>query len=203
MKHSFSLLWALIFVASVFGCGGCKPSASKHIDVSLDQKESVPYFESVELCDTSGANEHKKNEVGAIDTNGDGEISTTEAERVVSLKIENQNADTLLELERFPNLERLEIRGVDVGSLVLSKNTKLKHLVCYNCNLTTLDLSKNVALEYVDCSSNQLTTLDLSKHTVLDNLYCDYNPLVKLYLANGHSFGHLSIPEDTTIIYKE
>lgn len=193
---------ALIFVVSMLGCNGNKSIATKHIDASLDKKESLPNVESVKLSDASGAKEHKRDEVDAIDTNGDGEISAAEAERVVSLKIENQNADALLELERFPNLERLEIRGVDMLSLVLSKNTKLKHLVCCNCNLATLDLSKNVALEYVDCSSNQLTTLDFSKNMVLDNLYCDYNPLERLYLADGHSFGHLSMPDNTTILYK-
>ena len=60
----------------------------------------------------------------------------------------------------------------------------------------------SVALEYVDCSSNQLTTLDVSKNTSLDNLYCDYNPLKTLFVASGHKFGHLSIPEDATIANK-
>ena len=45
-------------------------------------------------------------------------------------------------------------------------------------------------------------TLDVSKNTSLDNLYCDYNPLKTLYVASGHKFGHLSIPEDAMIANK-
>ncbi len=199
MKHTFSLLWALIFVAVMLGCSGCKSAAPKHKDASRELLGSVADTKS---GDASGVGECKKSVAERIDADGDGTISAAEAERVVILKIEKIDADILLVLERFSNLERLEIRGVDTPSLALSKNTKLKHLVCCECNLTKLDLSRNVALEYVDCSSNQLTVLDVSKNAELDNLYCDYNPLKTLYLASGHKFGHLSAPEDTAIIYK-
>ena len=185
----------LTLIVSMFGCNRVKQSAPRHIDVSHTQKENVDFLKG-------GDDKHGKRAAEVIDTDGDGKISAAEAEQVLVLKIGKIDADTLLALHRFPNLERLEMREVDASSLDLSKNRKLKHLICCGCNITVLDLSQNVALEYVDCSSNQLTTLDVSKKASLDNLYCDYNPLKTLYVASGHKFGHLSIPEDTTIANK-
>lgn len=183
----------LTLIVSMLGCNNIKREA-KYIDVSHTQKENVDFLKG-------GDDKHGKRAAEAIDTDGDG-ISTAEAEEVLVLKIGKIDADVLWELHRFPNLERLEIREVDAPLLDLSKNRKLKHLICCGCNITVLDLSQNVALEYVDCSSNQLKTLDVSKNTSLDNLYCDYNPLTTLYVASGHKFGHLSKPEDTVTIYK-
>lgn len=194
MKQILRILALLPLIVSMLGCNNVKQDA-KYIDVLHNQKENVDSLKG-------GDDRHGKRAAEVIDTDGDGKISAAEAERVLVLKIGKIDADALLELHRFPNLERLEIREVDASSLDLSKNRKLKHLICCGCNITVLDLSQNVALEYVDCSSNQLTTLDVSKNTSLDNLYCDYNPLKTLYVASGHKFGHLSKPEDVVIIYK-
>lgn len=195
MKQILRILALLPLIVSMLGCNRVKQSAPKHIDVSYNQKENVDSLKG-------GDDKHGKRAAEVIDTDGDGKISAAEAEQVLVLKIGKIDADALLELHRFPNLERLEIREVDASSLDLSKNRKLKHLICCGCNITVLDLSQNVALEYVDCSSNQLTTLDVSKNTSLDNLYCDYNPLKTLYVMADHKFGHLSKPEDVVIIYK-
>jgi Leucine-rich repeat (LRR) protein len=195
MKQILRNMALLTLIVSMLGCNRVKQSAPRHIDVSHNQKENVDSLKG-------GDDKHGKRAAEVIDTDGDGKISAAEAEQVLVLRIGKIDADAILELHRFPNLERLEIREVDASSLDLSKNRKLKHLICCGCNITVLDLSKNVALEYVDCSSNQLTTLDVSKNTSLDNLYCDYNPLKTLYVMANHKFGHLSKPEDTVTIYK-
>ena len=194
MKQILRILALLPLIVSMLGCNNVKRD-TKYIDVSHNQKENVDSLKG-------GDDKHGKRAAEVIDTDGDGKISAAEAEQVLVLKIGKIDADALLALHRFPNLERLEIREIDASSLDLSKNRKLKHLICCGCNITVLDLSQNVALEYVDCSSNQLTTLDVSKNTSLDNLYCDYNPLKTLYVMADHKFGHLSKPEDVVIIYK-
>ena len=194
MKQILRNMALLTLIVSMLSCNNVKRDA-KYIDVSHDQKENIDSLKG-------GDDKHGKRAAEAIDTDGDGKISAAEAEQVLVLKIGKIDADAILALHRFPNLERLEMREIDASSLDLSKNRKLKHLICCGCNITVLDLSKNVALEYVDCSSNRLTTLDVSKNRALDNLYCDYNPLTTLYVASGHKFGHLSIPEDATIANK-
>lgn len=194
MKQILRILALLPLIVSMLGCNRVKQDA-KYIDVSHDQKENIDSLKG-------GDDKHGKRAAEVIDIDGDGKISAAEAEQVLVLKIGEIDADVLLALHRFPNLERLEIREIDASSLDLSKNRKLKHLICCGGNITVLDLSLNVALEYVDCSSNRLTTLDVSKNRALDNLYCDYNPLKTLYVASGHKFGHLSIPEDATIANK-
>lgn len=194
MKQILRNMALLPLIVSMLGCNNVKQDA-KYIDVSHNQKENIDSLKG-------GYDKHGKRAAEVIDTDGDGKISAAEAEQVLVLKIGKIDADAFLALHRFPNLERLEMREIDASSLDLSKNRKLKHLICCGCNITSLDLSKNVVLEYVDCSSNQLTTLDVSKNTSLDNLYCDYNPLKTLYVMAGHKFGHLSKPEDVVIIYK-
>ena len=194
MKQILRNMALLTLIVSMLGCNNVKQDA-KYIDVSHNQKENIDSLKG-------GDDKHGKRAAEVIDTDGDGKISAAEAEQVLVLKIGKIDADAILALHRFPNLERLEMREIDASSLDLSKNRKLKHLICCGCNITVLDLSQNVALEYVDCSSNRLTMLDVSKNRALDNLYCDYNPLKTLYVASGHKFGHLSIPEDATIANK-
>ena len=169
----------LTLIVSMLGCNRVKQSAPRHIDVSHTQKENVDSLKG-------GDDKHGKRAAEPIDTDGDGKISTAEAEEVLVLKIGKIDADALLELHRFPNLERLEMREIDASSLDLSKNRRLKHLICCGCNITSLDLSKNVALEYVDCSSNQLTTLDVSKAEYDTLFYYVTKRMPVFTMVDGH-----------------
>lgn len=66
--------------------------------------------------------------------------------------------------------------------------TALKHLECYNNNLTDLNVSNNAALERLWCQENNLTTLDVSRNTALTMLYCWENNLTSLDVS-GLSLG--------------
>ena len=85
-----------------------------------------------------------------VDTNGDGEISSAEAEAVIYLYVSYSDISDLSGIEKFVNLDTL---------------------ICNYNQLTTLDLSNNTALKRLECYGNRLTTLDLSNNTVLENLY--------------------------------
>lgn len=52
----------------------------------------------------------------------------------------------------------------------MKKNTALKHLYCFQNQLTSLDVKSNSALKYLHCSNNQLTVLDISHNINLENL---------------------------------
>lgn len=75
-------------------------------------------------------------------------------------------------IEKFENLDSLFIL-TDLRSLDVSKNLKLKKLVCSDNALSKLDVSANTQLEYLDCSYNQqLTELNVSNNKALKHLNC-------------------------------
>lgn len=56
----------------------------------------------------------------------------------------------------------------------LSKNKKLKKIVCVGCFFSQLDLSNYKDLEELDCSYNNLDTIDISFNKKLRVLKCNY-----------------------------
>jgi len=76
-----------------------------------------------------------------IDTNGDGLISYTEAEEIITLDISDRDLSDMTGIKKFINLDTLR----------WNKN-----------QITTLDVSNNVALTHLNCGENQLTSLDVS-----------------------------------------
>ncbi len=121
-----------------------------------------------------------------INTNGDGEISISEAQAVEVIVCENKNIADFTGIEAFTKLTTLICNNNPAKTLDLSKNTALTHLECLNLNLTSLDLSKNTALKKLHCHGNKLTSLDLSSNTLLKSLSCSKNQISRLDLsANG------------------
>lgn len=158
-----------------------------------------------------------KNTGTKFDADGNGKISEAEAAAVRKIVVNNLAVKDLSGLEYFPNLEQLHCSGfdfsdftkpgggnypsdkVELTSLDLSHNTKLKYLdCCDNKTLKHLDLSANTALvtlvcddcaletlilpetevsrlETLLCNGNALSVLDLSKHPNVETLWCNNN----------------------------
>ena len=77
-----------------------------------------------------------------INSNGDGEIQTTEAAAFTGiLGCSNMNISDLTGIEAF---------------------TAITELYCSGNTITSLDLSQHTALGYIDCSGNQLTSLNVA-----------------------------------------
>ncbi len=134
-----------------------------------------------------------------FDTDGDGEISTTEAEQVTTINVNTDNIYSLDGIEYFTSLTQLTCNGtaeLDISSGIfigkgnltkinLSKNIKLIFLNCGYNQLSQLDLNSNTQLTVLDCCSNQLSELNLSVNTKLTKLLCGDNQLSKLDLSNN------------------
>ena len=86
-----------------------------------------------------------------VDNNGDGKISTTEAEVITYLDVSGTQ-DTPGEIENILGIEAF---------------TNLDTLICSYNQLTTLDVSNNTALTVLHCFSNQLSSLDVSNNISL------------------------------------
>ena len=137
--------------------------------------------------------------VANFDTNGDGEISSSEAKQVTTINVDTDNIYSLDGIEYFTSLTQLTCNGTaewDISSgrfigkgnlteINLSKNVKLIFLNCEYNQLTQIDLSNNHQITNLSCNGNQLTQLNLSNNTLLTDLLCMHNQLAQLDLSNN------------------
>jgi len=124
-----------------------------------------------------------------IDVNGDGEVSSSEAESTSSLRIGPSGIRDLSGVEAFIHLDTLRITLNPLQGMDLSANTRLKFLECTHCELEELKLSANLLLQHLDCGRNQLEGLDLSANLQLTHLYC-----------NNNLFSHLELGANPALI---
>ena len=150
-----------------------------------------------------------------IDANNDGEISISEAERVIYLHIWGVDIADLSGLKHFPNLRVLQSFGLrSLSQIDLSQNSKLQflectttgklthldishnqdleYLFCFENKITNLDVSKNLALKLIDCHQNELSFLNVSNNTALENLNCGSNQLTELDITNNKALKYLN-----------
>lgn len=124
-----------------------------------------------------------------VDTDKDTWLSTEEMEAVryidFSEHTDYNHLESLVGIERFPNLNTLYMNHCSVDELDLSNNTELYRLECQNNGLTKLDLTGCSSLMYLECSGNKLTELDLSACTSLRQVNCSSNhDLTELDVSN-------------------
>ena len=159
--------------------------------------------------------------VANFDTNGDGEISSSEAKQVTTIYVTTDDIYSLDGIEYFTNLTQLTCCGNfnegKLSSIVLSNNSQLNLLNCsgnqltelnirnctqitnLQCNknsLSQLDLSNNIQLIDLNCWENQLTELNLSNNTKLTELNCGLNQLTQLDLSNNVQLIYLNCSEN-------
>jgi hypothetical protein len=120
-----------------------------------------------------------------VDSNGDGQISTHEAESIRALSLGPSGISDLTGIEAFVNLDTLVVEVNPLLPPDLSGNTALRYLALRGCGLTHLDISKNSALKHLDCTGNEgldsfLEMLDLSGNPDLETLFLLGNELMAL-----------------------
>ena len=109
-----------------------------------------------------------------MDTDNDGEISQSEAEAVLDLKVDSSGISDLTGIEAFINLFALSCEGNQLNSL-------------------SFDGVTNIALQDLYCEKNLLSELDVSNCPYLVILYCGTNYLSKLDLSNNSDFFTLAV----------
>ena len=119
-----------------------------------------------------------------VDENGDGRISTTEAESITALNVFGIKISDLTGIEEFVNLIDLDCSFNYLTVLDISNNTTLKKLDCTGNLLATLNVSNNTALSDLYCSYNKLATLNISNNPILTSLHCTGNSLSSLNVSN-------------------
>ena len=147
-----------------------------------------------------------------IDKDHSGSLSKAERDAVTEINVghtdyNDTQYDNLVGLKYFPNLQKLncfdnnmdelnlsenpELIYLDCSqnnlrnTLDLSKNKKLKTLICKNNRIETLNLENNVALEKLEFTNNRVKNIDLRRNTNLIELVCENNNLESLDLINN------------------
>ena len=89
-----------------------------------------------------------------------------------------------LDVSPFSELEYLDCHLASIASLDLSRNRKLKTVICgQNPNMATLDLTLCPDLMRLDCFANSLRDLNLSANKKLIDLNCGANHLSGIDLS--------------------
>lgn len=119
------------------------------------------------------------------DTNDDGKIQVSEAQKVINLKVENLGIVNLEGINSFTNLEEFECHSNKIAVLDVSKLKKLTGLYCYDnpleqVNVTGLTQLKNLFVQTIRSPISFIRTLDVSTLTNLEDLRCSNNRITKL-----------------------
>jgi len=123
-------------------------------------------------------------------------IKSDEVATLTRINVINKKVINFEGIQYFSALEEFNCTYNLAPTLDLSKNTKLKYLVCWENRLTALDLSKNTELLVLNCGDNKIASLNISKNTKLRELYCEYNQLPALNLSPNKELTTLYCPNN-------
>jgi len=131
----------------------------------------------------------------SIDTNGDGEISQTEALNVYQLDInKTQDITSINGIEYFTNLIHLSCNALSMlKNLDLSKNINLQYLDLNRTGIQTLDVSRNINLEGLALGSTGIKTLDVSKNINLKYLGLNSTGIQTLNVSKNNDLEWLAL----------
>ncbi len=163
---------------------GVSTTAAFTISITNDLSELI------EFQDKEFKKELLNNE-DSIDTDGDKEISESEARNFTGyIFTDASKAINFTGIEYFTNLTRLTLKlpTNDIKNIDVTNNTALTLLTISSAGLKEIDVSNNTALTVLILWGNQLSEIDVSNNTVLTSLDLSFNnDLTKVNLANGNN----------------
>ena len=115
-----------------------------------------------------------REEVKQYDLNGNGFLSSKEANIATHIYLSEKNISSLAGIEYLTGLRKLYCDQNNLTELDLSSNIKLKTLFCNFNQLTKLNLSGNSELKMLVCDHNQLRELDISYCPILLDLVTNH-----------------------------
>lgn len=180
---------ALLAVALVISFAGAAQTINIP-DAALKAKLTGPNVASVVSAYPEAFN-------NSVDTNGDGEIQTSEAAAVYGLKLSTSTTTTtgditsLEGIQYFPNLKVLNCSGNNIASFDVTTLGNLEKLQFDQNHTQSLNVSGLSNLKTITCSSNNLTALNLSGLAQLQNFGCYNNNLTSLDLAGLNNLQYL------------
>lgn len=115
------------------------------------------------------------------DTNDDGQIQVSEAQKVTTLYVDKLDIVNLEGINSFTNLEELGCHQNKLAALDVSKLKKLKFLYAFGNRIQKLNITGLSHLEHLYIESNTwLTSIDFTEYPKLTHLHCSNNRFTKL-----------------------
>jgi hypothetical protein len=129
-----------------------------------------------------------------IDKDGfvNGKMDAEDAKGVKDLDVSSKAIKSLVGIEHFIELERLNFKANQLTVIDISKNKVLRALVCDSNQLITLDVTNNTELWFLHCASNKLTELNVYKNTALTDLNCSTNNIKVLNVSKNTNLSFLN-----------
>ena len=123
----------------------------------------------------------------------DGQLTATEIADIKELNIKNQDIANLKGLEYFTSMTDLYLDSNPLTSVDVSMFPQLEILAIGFLNLTSIDLSNNTKLKQMRFTGNQLTSLDFTKYPDLEVLLIGMNPMASVDVTQNPKLKRLSI----------
>lgn len=145
--------------------------------------------------------------VDNFDKDKDGEINYDEALSVTYIYVRTDSITSLVGIEHMPNLAHLRCLGSCewnslegknnykglLKSLDVTKNAKLKTLICDFNQLSTLDVTNNLLLETLWIQGNYFESIDISNNILLNEMVCNLNRITSIDVSNNTKLTHLDV----------
>ena len=123
----------------------------------------------------------------------DGQLTATEIADIKELNIKNQDIANLKGLEYFTSMTDLYLDSNPLTSVDVSMFPQLEILAIGFLNLTSIGLSNNTKLKQMRFTGNQLTSLDFTKYPDLEVLLIGMNPMASVDVTQNPKLKRLSI----------
>lgn len=134
----------------------------------------------------------RKYVLSEIDTNKDGILTPEEAAAVTEIRTNRMEISNYSGIENFVNLKILDVSNafpgntVTVWTLNLSRCPNLEELYCNEAHLRSINVTKNPKLRILMCDGNyEMSTLDVTNNPELYILHCANNHLSQLDISNN------------------
>lgn len=119
-----------------------------------------------------------------IDTNNDGEIQLSEAQKVTKLYLENVPFSSMEGIRSFTNLAEFGTYKNKIRQVDLHNMASLKRLYLIGGDIESLNIKGCSNLEHLSMIGNKLTDIDFTSFKKLTELSLSYNLLSKIEIIN-------------------
>lgn len=121
-----------------------------------------------------------------IDTDGDGEISYTEASEVNgTLLLSNSSIADLTGISAFLNISQLNVGSNQLTELDISELQNITTLDCSFNSIVNLKLPDSKLISNLNCNHNQIDSLVIDGFNQLKSFECKYDSMHYLKMANN------------------
>lgn len=128
-------------------------------------------------------------------TPNDGRVLTSALIGVTTVNVERLFINGMEGIQDFVDLEVLNVNQINLGTIDLSQNLKLRELHARACSLNALNLVNNTELEILELFGNGISDLNLEFNTKLQSIDVSSNPLASLFLLNHPELNTLDVSD--------